>query len=108
MPQEYTRWGWLPAEEDRLAAEVAQGEIDDRVASTTHHRLQRVQAEALRLLAGDLRRHRQLEPVADDIEQRGSFVREHLGDCGRKIAGPGYPPAVDADGVGHGAEVGIL
>ena len=92
----------------RLAKEIDLGQIDDFVAAPAQNGLEHEQAEAGHLLEADRRRHGELLPVHDDFHQRGSVVREGLGDHRpnflRRFCGQPQEPG----SLGDLCEIGIL
>src|SRR5262245_44736985 len=72
---------------DLARQQIGLGKIEHLIATAAHHSPQDPEAEALDLLRGDRRWHRQFLPRRDDVEHRRAVMGEHVTDCLRQIAG---------------------
>ena len=73
------------------------------------HGLHHVEGEALRHLERDGRRHRELRPVHDRIDQNGAVMRQSAAAIPSSTSARVFEPdAADADRFGHRREVRVL
>src|SRR5215470_1915430 len=91
-----------------LAPEVRPGEVDDLVAPAAEHRLEHEDAEASHLLEADRRWHGEFPSVHRHVDERGSVVREGLGDHRLNLLRPLRGEPQEPGSLGHLREIGVV